>query len=114
MREAHGPNGTAGGLALHALLDASGELDAAEAEAFERRLGEDQAAREALAGAVPLARALGGLPAAAPDPAYRARVRRLLRPRAGVWQRLWGRRPYRGHPVLWGAVGAAAAALVMF
>jgi anti-sigma-K factor RskA len=114
MREAHGPNGTGEGLALHALLYASGELDAAEAEAFERRLGEDQAAREALAGAVPLALALGGGSVTAPDPAYRARVRQLLRPRAGVWQRLWDRRPYRGHPVFWGAVGAAAAALVMF
>src|SRR5687768_11526353 len=38
---------------------AAGELDAAEAEAFEARLAEDQSAREALARAVELTQTIG-------------------------------------------------------
>src|SRR6266542_6142583 len=109
MRDAKGAGEP---LHLVALLYASGEMEAAEAADFERRLAEDQAARDALAGAVPLAQALAGRAAAVPDPAYRARVRRQLRPAPGLWQRLWAPRPYRGHPALWGAAGAAAAAVV--
>jgi hypothetical protein len=94
-----------------ALLYANGEMDAAQAAAFERRLGEDQGAREALSVAVELARTLDGLPTPMPDPAYRAAVRRRLPP-AGVWGRLTARR-HRGHPVMWAALGAAAVFLAV-
>jgi anti-sigma factor RsiW len=89
-------------LAVQALLYASGGLADADADAFERRLAEDQAAREALAQAVPLALALRGQAVSRPDPAYRTQVRRRLL-----------RRPYRGHPAFWAGLGAAAAVLVM-
>ena len=89
-----------------ALLYANGEMDASQAAAFERLLGEDQRAREALCLAVELSRTLDGLPAPAPDPAYRAAVRGRLLPQR-VLARLTARR-YRGHPVLWAALGAAA------
>jgi hypothetical protein len=99
-------------LALQALLYAGGELPAADADAFERLLANDQAAREALVQAVQLAQPLRGRPSA-PDPAYRDRVRRRLRPGPGLWRLLVGRRTYRGHPLLWSAVGAAAAVLLV-
>jgi hypothetical protein len=105
MRDVSGANDSGEAvqpLAVLALLYASDGLAEADAAAFERRLAEDQAAREALAQAVPLALALRGQTASRPDPTYRAQVRR----------RLW-RRPYRGHPVFWVGLGAAAAVLVM-
>jgi len=89
-----------------ALLYANGEMDATQAAHFERLLGEDQRAREALCQAVELSRTLDGLPVPAPDPAFRARVRALLLPQ-GTVARLTGRR-YRGHPLAWAAAGAAA------
>src|SRR5260370_19996751 len=89
-----------------ALLYANGEMDAAQAAAFERLLGEDRRAREALCLAVELSRTLDGLPAPVPDPACRAAVRGRLLPQ-GVLARLTARR-HRGHPVFWAAVGAAA------
>ena len=92
-----------------ALLYAGGELDEDEAAAFEKRLGEDQAAREALAQAVNLARSLAGHKP--PDPAYRAEVRRRLRP-PGFWGRLLAPRLYPGHPALWTGIGAATAVLL--
>ena len=49
-------------LDAQALLYATGEMDPKDAAAFERLLGEDQRAREALALAVELARTLDGLP----------------------------------------------------
>src|SRR5262245_49426408 len=88
------------GLAALALLYACGEMDEPAAAAFERRLGEDQAAREALCQAVELNRDLAGLAALAPDPAYRGRVRRRLLSPSDA---------HRGHPALWAATGAAAA-----
>jgi hypothetical protein len=103
MRDSPGP-AAGGDLLGQALLYAGGDLSAADAEAFEKRLENDQAAREALCAAVGLVR-----PTAA-DPAYRAAVRRRLRP--PVWQRLLGRQTYRGHPVLWSGLGAAAALLL--
>jgi hypothetical protein len=100
-------------LAWQALLYASGELDAGPAAAFEERLGNDQAAREALSLAAQLAVGPGARPALRPDPDYRDAVRRRLRERERGWRGLWGRRVYRGHPLLWGLVGAAAAVLIM-
>ena len=66
-------------LALQALLDASGELDAGQATVFEERLGTDQSAREALCQAVQLTLALEGHAPSRPNPAYRERVRQRLR-----------------------------------
>jgi hypothetical protein len=109
MRETPGP-GAGETLLCQALLYAGGELEGPAAQAFEKRLESDQAARDALCSAVELAQALGGGPPAGPDPAYRARVRRRLRPPA--WHRLLGRQNYRGHPLLWTGLGAAAALLL--
>jgi hypothetical protein len=94
-----------------AFLYAAGEMDAAEAAAFERRLGEEQALREALCQAVELMQALGGLAPPSPSVEYRDQVRRRLL-RRGWWHRLTGRQTYRGHPALWTGLGAAAALLV--
>lgn len=107
MREAHEPDQA---LVLQALLYAGGELDDRESAAFEARLAEDQSAREALAHAVQLTHTVEQ--PARPDPAWRERVRQRL---AGptLWQRLVGKRSYRGHPALWTGMGAAAAVLLM-
>src|SRR5207249_804753 len=48
-----------------------------------------------------------------PNPAYRDNLRQQLCRGPGLWQWLCGRRVYRGHPLLWGLGGAAAAALLM-
>jgi hypothetical protein len=109
MREGHEP---AGDLALEALHYASGEMTAAAAAAFEQRRGEDAAAREALCQAVQLAHALEGQTSPLPHPAYRDRVRRELRP-GGRMAWLLARRPYPGHPLLWGALGVAATLLFL-
>jgi hypothetical protein len=96
-------------LALRAYLYSSGELNDGEREAFERQLAVDQAARDALADAVQMsALATGASPR--PDPAYRARVRLRLRP--VWWRRVFARRNYRGHPLLWIVAGAAASLLL--
>jgi anti-sigma factor RsiW len=100
-------------LALQALLYAAGELPAAEADAFEQRLADDQAAREALVQAVAIVQPLSGGVPGQPRPAYREVVRRRLQPRANLWRRLLGQRAYPGHPLLWAGLGAAAAALVL-
>lgn len=100
---------TVADLALQAFLYASAELDDPEREVFERLLGQDQAAREALAQAVQLSLSAAG-PAPRPDPAYRQCVRDRLRP--SWWRKLLGRRTYRGHPLLWAGLGAAAAVLL--
>jgi hypothetical protein len=82
-------------LARQALLYAAGELRGDEAAAFEGRLGEDQYAREALAQAVLLARAVNGERPPTPDPDYRRHVARRLLPPRGLWQRLFPRWPAR-------------------
>ena len=104
------PKPPTGELTLTALLYAGGELGGAERDAFEQRLAGDQAARDALADAVRTTLALGGTADLRPDPAYRAGVRRRLRP--SWWRRLTARRSYRGHPLLWVGLGAAAALLL--
>jgi hypothetical protein len=109
MRDTPGP-GPNEDLLCQAVLYARGELEPLAAEAFEKRLGCDQAARDALCAAVELAQAAGGRAPAAPGAAYRAAVRRRLRPPA--WRRLVGRHSYRGHPLLWTGLGAAAALLL--
>jgi hypothetical protein len=102
-------------LSLLALLYASGELEGAEAEAFEARLATDQPAREALVQAVELNATARGL-ASTPDPSWRDAAMRRLQPRPSLWQRLAGKRVYRGHPIVWTLGGAIAAsvALVLF
>ncbi|HEY1861910.1 MAG TPA: hypothetical protein VGG61_16230 [Gemmataceae bacterium] len=99
-------------LAWLALLYASGELDAAQAAAFEKRLGNDQEAREALTVAVQLAQMPVAGEVARPNPSYRQRVRQQLRSAPSLWGRFCGRRANRSHPLLWGLAGAAAAVLV--
>jgi anti-sigma-K factor RskA len=107
---------SAGGddLVLRAMLYASGELDAGEAAAFEQRLGEDQAARDALCQAVELSQTFANEPQPAPDPEYRSRVRHRLRQRR---RHRVGLRPNQGaffnHPAFWSVLGAAIAVLLM-
>lgn len=113
MPEYHHHEGGAAALAFQALLYASGEMTETEAAGFEARLGEDQAAREALCGAVQLVCAQSGLAALRPDPAYREQVRLRVQPRRGFWRWLTGKGFYHGHPLAWIGLGAAAAVLVM-
>ena len=95
---------------VQAFLYANGELNGVEAVYFERRLAEEQAAREALSQAVCLCERLGSS-ARGPDPMYRERVRRRLRPEPGL-DRFRGQiRVERGHPILWCVLGAAAVLL---
>jgi hypothetical protein len=99
--------------ANRAFLYASGEMDATETAAFERRLGEEQPLREALCRAVELTRTLEGLLPVAPPLAYRQRVRQRLLSAGGWWRWLGQPRTYRGHPALWSGLGAAAALLAV-
>ncbi|MGE3806005.1 MAG: hypothetical protein AB7K24_15135 [Gemmataceae bacterium] len=103
-------------LAFQALLYASGELEGAEARAFEQRLAADQAAREALGQAVQLTSSLAG-EEVRPDPSWRAKAQARLQPRPRLYGKLTdmlaARRTYRGHPFLWTLSGAAAAMLCM-
>ncbi len=87
-----------------ALLYANGEMDPTDAAAFERVLGEDQRAREALSLAVELSRTLDGLPTPTPNPEYRGQVRQRLRAKTLPVKP----RRFRGHPAFWAAAGAAA------
>src|SRR6185369_271876 len=95
-------------LPLLAHLYAGGELSVSEAALFEQRLAQDQAARDALAETVWMNAILQG-GELRPDPAYRQQVRERLHPT--WWRRLAGRRNYRGHPLVWSALGGVAAAL---
>jgi hypothetical protein len=105
-RSSHNP------LALQALLYAGGELADADAVAFEQRLATEQSVREALVQAVQLAQPLGGR-SATPDPGYRRHVQRRLAPSFTPWRFLFGRQHYRGHPLLWTALGSLAASLIL-
>jgi hypothetical protein len=97
---------------VQAFLYASGELEGTEALSFEHRLGEDQAARDALCQAVLLCQPLRGQREVRPDPLYRERVRQRLQ--CGPTSRAsLGKSGYTAsHLVLWGGLGAAAAALL--
>lgn len=99
-------------LSAQALLYASGSLNRGQERAFERLLGYDQRAREALSRAAQVVHTLepAGLPQ--PDRAYRARLWHRFRSRPWL-SRLWCRRQYRGHPAAWVTLGAAAAALLV-
>jgi hypothetical protein len=109
MRDPTGPPADAE-LSLTALRYAAGDMPPADAEAFEARLGTDQAAREALAEAVRLSAAASGAPVPTPDPLVRLAAAERLHP---TWlSRLFPRRPYRGHPALWAGLGGGIAAAV--
>jgi anti-sigma factor RsiW len=97
--------------ALLALLYATGELDGEEAAAFERRLADDQAARDALCTAVRLNWATTGRSELVPDPAYRERVKKrvLAKSRQPFLIRSIYRMPWSARAI----GGAAAAALVL-
>src|SRR5438046_2966156 len=108
----HDDNHDAENLAARAFLYAGGELPEPEVAEFERQLGEDQAARDALCQAVQMISELDGFAAPAPAPSYREGVRSRLAPqraagfipagtsstaRQPIWSRLASRRMYRGH-----------------
>jgi hypothetical protein len=100
---------TAPSLDTVALRYAARDLPPAEAAAFEARLAADQDAREALAEAVRLSAAALGQEPPAPHGSFRA----LIRERVRAWYPGWlSRRAYRGHPLVWAGVGAAAIAAV--
>ena len=69
--------------------------------------GDDQDARDALAEAVRLSAAALASTPPAPDRAFRAAIRERL---VGWTPAVARRRAYRGHPVAWAALGAAAVA----
>ena len=96
---------------LLALLYAAGQLDRQQATAFERRLADDQAARDALCTAVRLNWATEGQAAPVPDPAYRERVRQRLMP--GKQRPAGDRRVLRTRLALWTVAGSAAALLFL-
>ena len=99
-------------LALTALRYAAGDLPPPQAAAFEGRMAADQDAREALGEAIRLSAAALHQPVPAPDPLIRVAVREALRPT--VISRIFPRRPYRGHPLAWAGLGAAAAVGLFF
>jgi hypothetical protein len=104
------------GLTTLAFLYANGELEGADAEAFEKRLCTDQEAREALSQAVLLTQTVDGCEAPRPDPGYRDRVRQQLLPNlppAG-WRAVLRPQVYRGHPAVWLLTGALAGSLLLF
>jgi hypothetical protein len=102
-------------LAVQALLYAGGALPPAEARAFEVLLSQDQKAREALGLAARVVHSAGPDDAAVlPDAAYRRRLRARFAPRPALWSWLSRRRTYPGHPAVWSALGATAAAVLLF
>lgn len=82
-----------------ALRYAAGDLSPDAAAAFEQLLADDQAARDALSEAVRLSAAAIGQASPAPDRSFRTRIRARL----GL--------SYRGHPLVWASLGAAAMAV---
>lgn len=114
LEEIPTPMPGANDLILKAMLYASGELDPEEASAFELRLGEDQAARDALCQAVELTQSLAPEEPPGPDPSYRNQVRQRLRQRRR--QRMsMSHSPtsFFGHPAFWSIIGAAVAILLI-
>lgn len=105
---------SAGNLGLRALLYASERMDARQAADFEQRLETDQESREALSDAVEFLQRWDQHIPSQPDAGYRQHVRqRLLRDGVGLVKRLAGPRLYCEQPLLWGTIGAVAAALLV-
>lgn len=74
-------------LSVDALLYVTDSLSAAERDAYERRLGEDQSEREAVSAAVRMVQTCAGRGSLRPSPAYRQRVERRLRARQrNLWR----------------------------
>lgn len=101
-------------LSLAALKYAAGELNTIDSAAFELKLADDPAARDALEEAVRLSAAAVGQPEFLPDPLIRSAVTEELRPHRSFVSRLFARRPYRGHPLTWTAAGAGSSATAAF
>jgi hypothetical protein len=98
-------------LSWTALRYVAGELDPAEGEQFEARLGADQSARDAVTEAVRLSAVASGLPVPSPDPLVRSATLEKLNP---TWaSRFFPRRPYRGHPLAWAAIGGGVTVAVV-
>jgi len=112
MHEAK-PIGMDEGLACPALRYARGELDPGAEAAFESRLGEDQQARDALAQAVSKLLEDQSQEISFLDRSYRDAVHRRLRPSSTPWHWLLEPRRYRGHPIAWSMLGAAASFLFL-
>ncbi len=110
--EAHLRSGAHERTLLDAFLYASGELEFARAQQFEERLACDPEACAALAQAVQQAHRIAGMPGCLPEPTYRSAVSRRLGLPAPepLWLRCWrylaAPRWQRGHPLLWGGLGA--------
>ena len=111
MHEPVGENQDGERLVWQAMLYASGEMNESESSAFEQRLEANQTVRDALCQAVALSQGPGA--ALRPSPMYRVRVRDRLFRAGSRWDWLLGQRAYRGHPLLWGLVGAAAVFLLL-
>jgi hypothetical protein len=88
-----------------ALRYAARDLPPGEAAAFEGRLAADQDARDALGEAVRLSAAALGQAPPVPDRSFRAAIRDRLTGWCPPWL---ARRAYRGHPLAWAGLGAAA------
>jgi hypothetical protein len=98
---------------LQALLYAAGELEGAELSRFEKRLGEDQEAREALCQTMGITLALSGRVPATPHPAYRELVRARLFPSQPFWQSwVWPGGKWT-HPAIWTVAALLGVLLVL-
>jgi hypothetical protein len=91
-----------------ALRYAARDLDPNETVAFETRLANDQGARDALSEAVRLSAAALGRAPPAPHSSFRSAIRERLLGWCPGWL---ARRAYRGHPLAWAGLGAAAVAV---
>jgi hypothetical protein len=94
-------------LSYTALRYAAGDLDSVDEAAFEQTLAADPHAQSALCEAVRLSAAAAGQPEPRPDSLSQTVVAERLRPT--LLSRFLARRPYRGHPMTWTAIGASAA-----
>jgi hypothetical protein len=97
-------------LSLMALKYAAGDLRPADVAAFELKLTDDPAARDALEQAIRLSAAAIGQPEFLPDPLFRSAITEQLRSAPSMTSRFFARRPYRGHPLAWTMAGAGASA----
>jgi hypothetical protein len=107
-------NGHPDPLTLQALGYACGDLEAAEAIAFESRLADDQHARDALVAAVRLLAPVTHGRDLRPNAGYRLAVRRRLRPTVSVTPLPASSFVKKGSPLFWALAGAAAASVVLW